>query len=302
MEKERMTVSEDITRDYLDRWLFEVRHVDSAAADPSTELFGRRFAAPIATAALSHLNHFANLPDGTDGMALMAKGAALADLPCFTGMGSEDELARMLDTGAAVIKIIKTYRDRDMMYRRIRHAEAHGALAVGIDIDHAFNRDTVYDAVDGLEMRPITAAEIAELAASTRLPFVVKGVLSASDAVKCVNAGVGGLVISHHNGRLDCSVPPLMMLPDIRKAVGKDLPLFVDCSIRGGEDIYRCLAFGANACCIGRPIMGPLREKGAEGVRDTLLAATRDLCYTMSMTGVKDIRHISPDVLHFRNW
>ena len=299
---ERMTVSDQITRDYLDRWLFEVRHIDSVAADPTVRLFGRKFAGPAATAALSHLSKFCGLEEGRDGMVMMAEGAKMANLPCFTGMGSEDELARMTDTGASVIKIIKTYRDREMIWRRIRNAEAHGAMAVGIDIDHAFNRESVYDIVDGETMAPVTAEEIAQLAASTSLPFIVKGVLSVQDAVKCVNAGVSGIVISHHNGRLNCSVPPLMMLPEIRKAVGDELPVFVDCSLQNGQDIFRCIAFGANACCIGRPIMGPLKEKGAEGVCETLTGIVRDLCYTMSMTGAGDLKHIDPSVLHFRDW
>lgn len=299
---ERMTSSDQITRDYLDRWLFEVRHIDSVLADTGTYLFSRHFSAPVTTAALSHLNKFCQLAEGRDGMAMMAEGARMADAVCFAGMGTPDELARMTDTGASVIKIIKTYRDRDQIYERIRHAEQHGALAVGIDIDHAFNPGLGYDSVEGSDIRPVTLDEIKQLVSSTHLPFIVKGVLSVPDAVKCVQAGVQGMVISHHNGRLNPSVPPLYMLPEIRKAVGNQLPLFVDCSLQDGKDVFRCIALGANACCIGRPIMTPLKEKGAEGVRDTLNTIAKDLRYVMSMTGKKDIAHISADVLHFRNW
>lgn len=299
---ERMYISDQITRDYLDRWLFEVRHVDSVLADTSVNLFGKTYDAPVTTAALSHLNKFCALDDGMDGMTMMAKGAEMANLLCFTGMGNEDELARMTDTGASVIKIIKTYRNREAVFRRIRHAEEHGAVAVGIDIDHAFNREYGYDIVDGEEISPVTVDEITQMAAATKLPFVVKGVLSVQDAVKCQNAGVSAMVISHHNGRMNCSVPPLMMLPEIRKAIGDDIPLFVDCSLQNGQDVFRCLAFGANACCIGRPIMGPLKERGAEGVRDTLNEIIKDLRYTMSMTGARNINHIDPGILHFKNW
>ena len=299
---ERMISSDQITRDYLDRWLFEARHVDSVASNPSVTLFGKRFAGPVTTAALSHLSKFCALQERTDGMVLMAQGAKMANVLCFTGMGSEEELTRMTDTGASVVKIIKTYRDREKIYRRIRHAEACGALAVGIDIDHAFNRERGYDLVDGEEMAPIAADEIRQLAASTTLPFVIKGVLSVQDAEKSVQAGAKALVVSHHNGRLNCSVPPLMMLPEIRKAVGKETTLFTDCSLQNGQDVYRCLAFGADACCIGRPIMEPLKEKGAEGVRDALLSILNDFCYTMSMTGAEDVSHIDAGVLHFKNW
>lgn len=299
---ERITSSDQITRDYLDRWLFEVRHIDSVLASTETTLFGKTFSAPVATAALSHLSNFCNLDEGLDGMAIMAQGAKMADLLCFAGMGSEEELAKMTDTGASVVKIIKPYKDRDAVYQRIRHAEAHGAIAVGIDIDHAFNRQSGYDIVMGEEIAPITADEIAQMASSTKLPFVVKGVLSVQDAIVCLNAGVNAMVISHHNGRMNCSVPPLKMLPEIRNAVGNDMPLFVDCSLQNGQDVFRCLAFGANACCIGRPIMPPLKERGAEGVRDALTDIVMDLRYTMSMTGAKDLKHIDASVLHFKDW
>ncbi|MBO2516872.1 MAG: alpha-hydroxy-acid oxidizing enzyme [Clostridiales bacterium] len=299
---DRMTSSDAITRDYLDRWLFEVRHIDSVLADTSFSLWGKTFAAPVCTGALSHLSRFCRLPEGQDGMVMMAEGARDANMICFSGMGPEDETARMISTGASVIKIIKTYRDREMLRSRIRNAEKCGALAVGIDIDHAFNRERGYDLVDGYEIAPITAEEIAGLAASTSLPFVVKGVLSVQDAVKCVNAGVKGIVISHHNGRLNCSVPPLMMLPEIRAAIGKDMVIFTDCSLQNGQDIYRCIAMGADACCIGRPVMEPLKQKGAAGVKETLEDVARDLRYTMSMTGADRLSHITKDVLHFRNW
>ena len=296
---ERMISSDAITRRYLDSILVEVRHLDAVLADTSVELYGRKFGTPVMTGALSHLNKFCDITSGEDGMLRMARGAKMADAVCFTGMGGTDELAAMIDTGAAVVKIIKTYRDRDMIYARIRCAEEKGALAVGIDIDHAFNRESGYDIVDGQEMRPMSSPELGELVRSTRLPFVVKGVLSVQDTVKCVQAGVQGIVVSHHNGRLDCSVPPLMALPEILKAADGAFPVFVDCSLQSGLDVFRCLALGAKACCVGCPIMKPLKERGAEGVRDTLLGITEDLRYTMGMTCSKDLRHIDPSVLHF---
>lgn len=289
---ERKSTSSDvITRAYLDSLLVEVRHLDAVL--PSTEMtvYGKTFATPVATAALSHMHR-----QRPDGMAEMARGAHEAGALVFSGMGPQEELEGMIETGASVIKIIKTYADRQSIYDKIRHAEEHGALAVGLDIDHAFSRNG-YDVVEGLPMLPLSSKELADMVKYTKLPFVIKGVLSRQDAKKCLDAGVQGMVVSHHNGRLDCSVPPLMILPEILEETGGKVPLFVDCSLQSGLDVFKALALGATACCVGRPLMGPLREKGAEGVREKMVEITNDLRYTMAMTCSKDISSIDPSIV-----
>lgn len=289
---QRKTGSSDlITRAYLDSLLLEVRHLDSVMPDTGMNLFGCHFDTPVMTAALSHLHN-----TWENGMAEFARGAALANAVCFSGMGPEKELEGMIDTGAKVVKIIKTYKDRDSIYRKIQHAEQYGALAVGMDIDHAFSHNG-YDCIEGMEMRPLTTEELKQYVQSTKLPFVIKGVLSVQDALKCKEAGVKGIVVSHHNGRLQYSVPPLMVLPEIMKAVGGSMEVFVDCSLESGIDVYKCLALGAKACCIGRPLMKRLGEKGAEGVKEGILDITRDLRYTMAMTCTKDLSSMDPTVM-----
>ncbi len=293
----KSVVSDHITRAYLDSLLVEVRHLD--AVMPSTEmpLFGRTFATPVATAALSHLS-------GTypDGMAAMAKGANDANALVFSGMGPKDELARMVDTGASVVKIIKPYEDRESIYDKIRHAESIGAVAVGIDTDHAFDRRHGYDIIEGMAMYPLTSSELRDMVASTKLPFFIKGVLSRVEARKCLDCGVQGMVISHHNGRLDCAVPPLMVLPEIKQEVGDKAMLFVDCAIQTGLDVFKALALGATGCCVGRPLMPPLKEKGPDGVREVIESITTDLRYTLGMTASPDIRHIDPSCVRLANF
>ena len=289
---ERKSTSSDvITRAYLDSLLVEVRHLDAVLPSTKMTVYDKTFTTPVATAALSHMHR--QYPNG---MAEMAKGAHEAGALVFSGMGPQEELEGMIETGASVIKIIKTYADRQSIYEKIRHAEEHGALAVGLDIDHAFSRNG-YDVVEGLPMLPLTSRELTDMVKSTRLPFVIKGVLSRQDARKCLDAGVQGMVVSHHNGRLDCSVPPLMILPEILEETQGKVPLFVDCSIQSGLDVFKALALGATACCVGRPIMGPLREKGAEGVREKIVEITSDLRYTMAMTCSKDITSIDPSIV-----
>ena len=290
---ERKSISSDvITRAYIDSLLVEVRHLD--AVMPSTEmtLFGKTFATPVATAALSHMGN--QYPDG---MAAMADGANQAGALCFSGMGPQEELERMVATGAQVIKIIKPYADRDSVYAKIRHAEEIGCLSVGIDTDHAFDRRHGYDCIEGMEMFPLSSAELKDMVASTKLPFFIKGVLSRKEARKCLDCGVKGMVVSHHNGRIETAVPPLMVLPEIAEEVNGEAALFVDCAIQSGLDVLKCLALGATGACVGRPLMQPLREKGPEGVRETIAAITNDLRYSMAMTASPDVKSVDPTIV-----
>ena len=290
---ERRSQSSDvITRAYIDSLLVEVRHLD--AVMPSTEMtvFGKTFATPVATAALSHMS--GQYPDG---MAAMAEGAKQAGALVFSGMGPKDELERMVKTGASVVKIIKPYADRESVYDKIRHAEETGCVAVGIDTDHAFDRRHGYDVIEGMPMHPLSSAELRDMVGATKLPFVIKGVLSRVEARKCLDCGVKGMVVSHHNGRLECAVPPLMVLPEIAEEVRGEAALFVDCAIQSGLDVFKCLALGATGACVGRPLMQPLREKGPDGVRETIAAITNDLRYSMAMTASPDVKHIDPNIV-----
>lgn len=300
MEHTRKSTSSDfITRAYLDSLLVEVRHLDAVMPSTQLELYGKTFRTPVTTGALSHLHRIA-----PDGMALMAKGAADAGAICFSGMGSKEELERMIATGASVIKIIKPYADRDSVRDKIRHAEECGALAVGIDIDHAFDmhHGGQYDVVDDMPMYPMSQQELCELVKMTKLPFVIKGVLSRQDARKCQDAGVQGMVVSHHNGRVDGSVPPLMILEEILEETKGQVPLFVDCSLQSGLDVFKALALGATACSVGRPLMPRIKQDGAEGARQVIEQITRELTYTMSMTCSPDLQHIDRSVVRLANF
>ena len=284
-----------ITRDYFDSLLLETRYIDSDIPSTRMTLFGEEFDTPIMTAALSHLHNPA------DGMAVYAKGAALAGAAHWVGMGSDAELEGVLATGARSIKIIKPHADNREVFRKIEHAVSAGCFAVGMDTDHSFNSDGGYDDVFGLPMRPKSASELAEFVQAARVPFIVKGVLSPRDAEKCVKAGCAGLVVSHHHGMVQYSVPPLMVLPEIVSAVGGEIPVFVDCGIISGMDAYKCLALGAKAVSVGRHLM-PLLKDGADAVAARISEMTAELAGIMARTGVKSLDEMDPTVIHRRTF
>ncbi|MCR5618200.1 MAG: alpha-hydroxy-acid oxidizing protein [Clostridiales bacterium] len=289
--------SNKITRDYFDSLLLEMRHIDSVMPDTKVTLFGQEFSTPVATAALSHLNNTA-----PDGMANMALGAKMAGALCFSGMGGKDEIKAMCDTGAKVIKIIKPHKDNAAVISKIREAEEAGAFALGMDIDHAFSSTGDYDVVTGLPMRPKSSDELRSFIESTKLPFIIKGVLSVKDALKCLEIGVSGIIVSHHHGIMPSAVPPLMVLPEIRKVIGDKMPIFVDCCIENGMDAFKALALGADMVCVGRAIMDPLRENGAQGVCDKITAITGELRSTMARTGASKLNDIDGSVIHKRDF
>lgn len=287
-----MKDSNAITREYFDSILLEMRHIDGGKANTGITLWGEHFSMPIATAALSHLDNTCE-----KGMAKMAEGAAWAGALCFSGMGEEDELASMCATGAKVIKIIKPHEDNAVVFEKIQQAEKYGAFGVGMDIDHAFNGNGEYDVVCGLPMRPKSTEELRSFIQSTKLPFIIKGVLSVTDAQKALEIGAAGIIVSHHHGIMDYAVPPLMILPKIAQVIQRKIPIFVDCCIESGMDTFKTLALGADVVCVGRAIMGPLKEKGAQGVQGKMLQMNRELAGVMSRTGFAKVEDIDNSVI-----
>lgn len=294
--KPRAGDANHITREYFDSLLIEMRHIDAVIPNTTLDLYGETFATPVMMAALSHLNNCHE-----DGMVEMARGAKIANAVMWAGMGDDDELERITATGAKTIKIIKPYASNDEIFRKIAHAEKCGCIAVGIDVDHSFNGRGEYDVVLGLHMTPKTLDEIAGFVKSTKLPFIIKGVLSEQDAYKCIEAGIRGIVVSHHHGILDYAVPPLMVLPKIVKAIDKKMPIFVDCGVESGYDVFKAIALGATAVSAGRIVMGPLSESGASGVANIVKTMTAQLAGAMARTCSSDITHIDSSVIWRNN-
>jgi isopentenyl diphosphate isomerase/L-lactate dehydrogenase-like FMN-dependent dehydrogenase len=282
-----------ITRDYLDSLLIEIRAIDSVSASTEFRLFGEPFATPIMTAALSGLDGIC-----PNAMAEMARGASAAGTAAWAGIGSEKELRDMTETGAKVVKIIKPYADHSLILEKLAQAEKYGAFAVGMDTDFVFGGKKKRGYAMDYPVGPKTLDDIRRFIGATRLPFVLKGILSERDAQKALDAGASGIVISHHGGSvLDYAVPPLMILPRIAKLIGGKIPIFVDCSIGSGADAFKALALGASAVSVGRAVMAGLAAEGAEGVRRVIEGMNEDLRSFMNLTGSKDIKNIDPDVL-----
>ena len=276
-----------IAREYMDSLLVESRLLGAVKPTAKFDFLGETFDTPIMTAALSHID-----------LVAMAEGAASAGAAVSIGMGDNETLGAVINTGAKVMKIIKPYEDHDEIYSRIRYAEENGAIAVGMDVEHSIHAgDPEPDNIHGLQMKLPTLDELREIIGSTKLPFFIKGALSVHDAVKAKELGCKGIILSHHNGLMRYAVPPVMILPEIREEVGNDLILIADGGMESGFDAFKALAMGADAVTVGRPLMEALNVNGVDGVRDKLLEMTNQLLAMMYRTSSPDIKNIDPSVI-----
>ena len=132
----------------------------------------------------------------------------------------------------------------------------------------------------------------------TKLPILLKGILHPDDAKLAVKHGVNGLIVSNHGGRqVDGSVSSIQMLPSIVDAVQGNVPILLDSGIRGGADVFKALALGANAVCIGRPYVYGLALAGQQGVQEVLQNFLSDFELTMGLAGCKSIVEIKRERL-----
>lgn len=291
MNMDRPGSSSNITRKYYDSLLFQLRYIDGGEADTTAEYFGEVFSSPIMPAALSHM--------GENGTVEQARAAKELNVMNWVGSCTDDELRRICDTGARTIRIIKPFASEERIFHEIRVAEECGCIAVGMDIDHAFDRDGRICVLDGETMAPKSRDQLERYAKATMLPFVAKGVLSVTDALKCLDAGLAGIVVSHHGGKMDYAVPPVMVLPAIRAAVGSRMKIFVDCSVESGHDAFKALALGADGVSVGKPLLKSLMTREPDGLEaaKVMEGYTRQLKAVMEFTACKTLDDITEDII-----
>ncbi|MBK9107996.1 MAG: alpha-hydroxy-acid oxidizing protein [Saprospiraceae bacterium] len=136
--------------------------------------------------------------------------------------------------------------------------------------------------------------DIKWLRAQTNLPIFLKGILHAADAIKTVDTGCNGVIVSNHGGRqINNNAASLDCLADIRKNVDENFPVILDSGIRSGTDIFIALALGANAVSIGRPYVYAMHLAGHKGVEELMANYISELKILMSLTGCANIEEIS---------
>lgn len=217
---------------------------------------------------------------------------------------------------AAGYRAIVLTVDTPVLGRRERDTRNEFALPAGIGIanfaglkerlEHApgWGPGSSFSAyVHNLFDASLTWESVEWLRKFTKLPILLKGILTPEDARKAVSAGASGIIVSNHGGRqLDDAIATIDALPAITDAVGGSIEVFVDGGIRRGADVFKALALGARAVLIGRPYLWALAANGEQGVRDVLEILRSELELTMALAGRPTISAIDRSAIAQRGF
>jgi lactate 2-monooxygenase len=151
----------------------------------------------------------------------------------------------------------------------------------------------------GIQANPsLTWDDLASLREMTSLPILVKGIQHADDARKAMRRGLDGIVVSNHGGRqVDGAIASLDALGPIAEAVRGETAILFDSGVRGGADVLKALALGADAVCLGRPYVWGLALGGQEGVEAVLKMVLAELDLTMALCGLTRPGEVGSELL-----
>lgn len=268
------------------------------AVSTQTTLFGKTvdlpvFAAPIGAVGL----HYSNLYDDLSYSSALLKGCHAAGTVAFTGDGVKDEVFQgtieaIYELEGWGIPTIKPWSYEEVL-NKAKMAEASGALAVAMDIDAA---GLAILAAQGKPVAPMSVETLSKIIAQIKVPFVLKGIMTAEGAKKALEAGASGIVVSNHGGRvLDETPSTIEVLPEIVEAVGGKMTILVDGGFRTGLDVFKAIALGAQGVLIGRPFAYAIYGGAEEGVGLYLSKLKAELSEAMLMTGAATIGEITRD-------
>ena len=130
------------------------------------------------------------------------------------------------------------------------------------------------------------------------LPLIIKGILTAEDAIEAVNAGADGVMVSNHGGRaLDGALAAIDALPEVVKAIANRVPVLMDSGVRRGSDVVKALALGACAVGIGKPVFFALATGGEDAVVHLLQMLQKEVEAAMAICGIETVADIKPSMV-----
>lgn len=264
------------------------------------ELFGKRFAYPFFAGPVGAVKlHYGEKYTDQQYNEILLKGCADNGIAAFTGDGTDynvmiEATAAIRGLGGMGIPTVKPW-DLDTIREKMELVKKSGAFAVAMDIDAAglpflqnLNPPAGSKSVD----------ELKEIVKMAEIPFVLKGVMTPKGALKAMEAGVQGIIVSNHGGRvLDQCPASAEVLPSIVKAVGGQMKVFVDGGIRTGVDVFKALALGADAVLIARPFVTAVYGGAEDGVRAYVNKLAAELTDTMKMCGAYTLEDISGEMI-----
>ncbi len=149
----------------------------------------------------------------------------------------------------------------------------------------------------------VTLKDVAWLQKEWGGPLIVKGIQTVEDALEMKKLGVQGIVLSNHGGRqMDRGTTPLELLPEVRKAVGDEMEIYIDGSVLSGGDVLAAVALGATAVLVGRPYLYGVMAAGEAGVDKMADVFREEMENTMTLMGLDKIDDLRPEHVRLREY
>jgi len=288
----------------FDRWLLRPRVLRGVGtADPSTTILGSRIAMPVLVApwAFQRRAH-------PDGELATVRATARAGTIAVISSTAADHLEAIAAAGAGHPSWWQLYlyadvgRSAELIQRVVASGFAAICWTVDLPVLGIRHRDTrsgstVPVGLDQEELEYESALTWDHLGFirdhAPGLPVLVKGILTAEDAVLAVEHGADGLVVSNHGGRqLDGVAPTLRVLPEVLAAVDAQVEVLLDSGIRRGSDIVKALCLGARAVLVGRAYAYGLGAAGVAGVTRAIEILREDVVRTMKLLGCSSVQEL----------
>ena len=278
--------------------------VPNTEIDTSAELFGRKLAFPLLTAPIGSIRLQFNPTDDVRDFneqcmaACESRGIMHFYSSGLGGSSHESAIKSRIAHGNAGVPVINPEADEEIISQMNKCNAEQSPLAISVVVDSAglphlkqCNGTGGTKSVEQLRM----------LKQAAGVPLVVKGVMTAKSALKAVEAGADGIVVSNHGGRVLSDTPATAeVLAEIADAVAGKATIIVDGGIRSGVDMFKAYALGADFCMICRPVLISYYGGGQEGMECYFDKLRDELVDTMYMCGARSISEITRDMIRVK--
>ncbi|NXX66312.1 HAOX2 oxidase, partial [Spizella passerina] len=278
---------------------------DVSMMDIRTKILGSEISFPVGIAPTGF--HQLAWPDGEKSTARAARAMDICYIASTYSTCSLEEISMAAPGGLRWFQLY-IHRNRAASQQLVRRAEALGFQALVLTVDLPYTGKRRDDVRNGFRLPPhmkvknlegafevckmslldpsVTWNDVYWLQSLTRLPIIIKGILTGEDAALAVKHGVQGIIVSNHGGRqLDEGPATIDALVEVVEAVRGRVEVYVDGGIRKGSDVLKALALGAKCVFIGRPALWGLAYKGEEGLQDVLRILQDEFRLSMALAG-----------------
>ena len=295
------------------RVLEDVRRIDT-----SVTLFGRTLPHPILLAPVAYQRLF-----HADGEVEAVRGAGTSEAVYVVSTATTSAIEEIAAAATSPFWLqIYLQKDREVTRDFIARAEAAGvhALCVTVDTPVVGTRNRQQRAAFSLppglptphldaasrgrltivsdEREPITWRDVELVQSLAHVPVLLKGIMTGDDAMRAVDRGVSGIIVSNHGARnLDTVPATIDALPEVAERVAGRIPILLDGGVRRGTDVVKALALGASAVLIGRPYAFGLAVDGANGVARVVSILRQELETAMALLGRSSLGALDGSVL-----